>query len=274
MWGLVHGQREVPMKMKHRKYHAICSSDWNECLAPCGPFDFIFFAYPGLKTELSNIFKKYTANEITLSEATNRISAILPGPITQDDMDAYLEDCFETYQGVSDLIEWCETKQILFMINTTGMQGYFQRAAAKGFLPKVPVISANPMIRYPAMETDPAFYDLMEIQDKPRNTEAVMQSLGIDSRRVILMGDSGGDGPHFEWGAKAGAFLIGSMTKWSLDRYCSKRGIGIDLRFGHSYSEGEKKNEEMERGVDFMKLTSKIESFLVRCECRNNGMME
>ncbi|MDD5205034.1 MAG: hypothetical protein PHS17_06415 [Desulfobacterales bacterium] len=262
----MHGSERKAMEWKDRKYRAFCSSDWSECISPNGPFDFIVFVYPNLKPELSEIFRKYTANEITLSEATNRISAILPGPITQDDMDAYLEDCFETYQGVPDLIEWCETKQILFMINTTGMQGYFQRAAAKGFLPKVPVISANPMIRYPATETDPAFYDLMEIQDKPRNTEAVMRSLGIHPGKIILMGDSGGDGPHFEWGAEAGAFLIGSMTKWSLDRYCSKRGISIDLRFGPSYSEAEKKNEEIERQVNFMDLTSPIEAVLERCE--------
>jgi 2-hydroxy-3-keto-5-methylthiopentenyl-1-phosphate phosphatase len=252
------------IKMNFRKYRAFCSSDWSECLSPNGPFDFIAFVYPGLKSELSKIFRNYTANEITLSEATSRIGAILPGPITPDQMDAYLEERFETYQGVDELIEWCEKHDILFMINTTGMQGYFQRAAARGLLPKVPIISANPMIRYPAMETDPAFYDLMEIQDKPRNTEAVMRSLGMDSRRVILMGDSGGDGPHFEWGAKVGAFLIGSMTKWSLNRYCSKRGISIDVRFGPSYTEGEKRNEEMERRVNFMDLTFSIEAVLAR----------
>jgi hypothetical protein len=27
---------------------AIVASDWNECLAPCGPFDPIPFAYPRL----------------------------------------------------------------------------------------------------------------------------------------------------------------------------------------------------------------------------------
>ncbi len=54
------------------------------------------------------------------------------------------------------------------------------------------------------------------------------------------------------------------MTKWSLDRYCSKKGVNIDLRFGLCYSEAEKKNEEMERGVNFMDLTPHIESFLAR----------
>ncbi len=36
--------------IKH--YKAMVSSDWNECLAPCGPFDFISFAYPRLEAEL------------------------------------------------------------------------------------------------------------------------------------------------------------------------------------------------------------------------------
>jgi hypothetical protein len=120
------------------------------------------------------------------------------------------------------------------------------------------------MIRYPVLDTDPAFYDLLEIQDKPRNTESVMRSLGVHPGKVILMGDSGGDGPHFEWGAKAGAFLIGSMTKWSLNRYCRKRGISIDVRFGPSYSEAEKRNEEMENRVNFMDLTLHMESVLAR----------
>ncbi|PKN24618.1 MAG: hypothetical protein CVU64_21735 [Deltaproteobacteria bacterium HGW-Deltaproteobacteria-21] len=254
------------MELKNQKYRALFSSDWSECLSPNGPFDFMFFVYPDLKPDLSAIFRKYTGNEITLSEATGKIRTILPNPITETQMDAYLAERFETYPGVAELIEWCEKKEILFMINTTGMQGYFQRAITKGLMPKVPVISANPMFRYPALEKDPVFHDLLEIQDKPRNTETVMRHFGLDTGRMIVMGDSGGDGPHFEWGAKAGAFLIGSMTKWSLDRYCSKRGISIDLRFGPSYSEAEKKNEEMERRVDFMELTSKIESFLGRCE--------
>lgn len=252
------------MEVKHGKYKAIFSSDWNECLAPCGPFDFISFTYPRLEREISKIFKKYTGNDITLSEATRKISAILPDPITQDHMDAYLDERFETYRGVSELIEWCEEKDVLFMINTTGVQGYFQRVFAKYLLPAVPVISASPMIRYPVRHTDPATYDLIEIQDKAKNTEAVMRSFGIPPEKIILMGDSGGDGPHFEWGAKAGAFLIGSITKWSLNRYCSKEGVTINLRFGPSYSEGEKRNEAMEMKVDFMDLAQQLESILAR----------
>jgi hypothetical protein len=38
-------------------------------------------------------------------------------------MDSYLDECFETYGGVPELMEWCEKKDILFMINTTGLRG-------------------------------------------------------------------------------------------------------------------------------------------------------
>jgi len=250
------------MKANNRKYRAICSSDWSECLSPNGPFDFISFVFPGLKPELTDIFKSYTGNQITLSEATRRISAVLPCTIAPEQMDAYLEDRFETYHGVPELIEWCDRNNILFMINTTGMQGYFQRATAKGLLRRVPIISANPLIRFPAQNTDPAFYDLEEIQDKPKNTEIAVRNFGIGGGKIIVMGDSGGDGPHFEWGAGVGAFLIGNMAKWSLNRYCRERGIRIDLHFGPSYSEGEKRNEEQERATNFKELTSNIESFM------------
>jgi hypothetical protein len=40
------GGRQADMK---HKYKGMISSDWNECLAPCGPFDPIAFAYPELK---------------------------------------------------------------------------------------------------------------------------------------------------------------------------------------------------------------------------------
>jgi hypothetical protein len=89
-----------------------------------------------------------------------------------------------------------------------------------------------------------------------------MQRFGIAPGRVILMGDSGGDGPHFEWGASVGAFLMGSMTKSSLDQYCSQRGIKISLHFGPRYSNGEKRREELEMGVNFMDLIPKIEIIL------------
>ena len=42
------------------KYKAIISSDWNECLAPTGPFDPIAFVYPEIKPRLKhNLHKVY-----------------------------------------------------------------------------------------------------------------------------------------------------------------------------------------------------------------------
>jgi 2-hydroxy-3-keto-5-methylthiopentenyl-1-phosphate phosphatase len=251
------------MKANRPKYRALISSDWNECLAPSGPFDFVAFTYPSLALEVKEIFKAYTGNHIPLSEATRRIATLLPQTIAENQMDAYLGECFETYRGVPELINWCSRKDILFMINTTGMQGYFQRVFKKGLLPKVPVISAHPMIKFKEEgKTGCQWFDLAEIQDKPKNTETVMRAMGIPSHKVILIGDSGGDGPHFEWGARVGAFLAGSMTKWSLDRYCSKRGIEINLYFGLRYPEGEKRKEGQEANVNFMDLRRAIEPIL------------
>lgn len=236
------------------------SSDWSECLSPSGPFDSISFTYPHLAPELSRIFREYTANKITLLDATMKITAMIPAPITEGQMDSYLDKSFETYKGVPELMKWCEKKDILFMVNTTGMQGYFQRVIAKGLLPTLSIVSASPTIRFPARVSDPRFYDLLEIQDKAKNTRAVMRSFGIPPGRTILMGDSGGDGPHFEWGAGAGAFLISSMTKWSLSLYCSKKGIKINQHFGLSYSEGETRNKAQEMHINFMDLAPKIEA--------------
>ena len=178
-------------------------------------------------------------------------------------MDAYLDQSFVTYRGVSDLIEWCLSNNILFMINTTGMMGFFQRVFAKGLLPPVPALSAHPMIRYPHLETDPHYlYDLLQLQDKGKNTEAVMQKLGISQSKVFVIGDSGGDGPHFKWGASQGASLIGSMTKLSLKMYCQTNGIPINLQFGLSYVQGQKRNLEKEMSIDFMELSSIIEEIL------------
>lgn len=251
------------MEGKSGKYRAIVSSDWNECLAPCGPFDFISFTHPNLEPRISPIFRRYTGNEISLSEAVRRISALLPAPVTRDKMDAYLDERFTTYRGVPELIEWCGNEGVLFMINTTGMQGYFQRVFRKGLLPAVPVVSAHPMIRYRGKTRTPVqFLDLLEIGDKPLNTLTVMREYGIPAAKAILIGDSGGDGPHFEWGAKAGAFLIGSMTKWSLDLYCRDKGIDISLYFGPRHSKGEGRNEDWERDVDFMALADRIKGLL------------
>lgn len=251
------------MTEKIHKYKAIVSSDWNECLAPCGPFDFIAFNYPELESDLESIFKQYTDNIISLGEANRQIQKLLPGPITEEQMDAYLDKAFITYNGVPDLIEWCLNHDILFMINTTGMIGYFQRIFSKGLLPKIPALSAHPMIRFSERDTDPNYlYDLLEIQDKSKNTETVARMLNIAPEKIILMGDSGGDGPHFKWGAGIGAFLIGSMTKLSLENYCQTKGIHIDLRFGLSYNSGAKKDPDKEMQIDFRDLSSIIKKWI------------
>ncbi|UCE54763.1 MAG: hypothetical protein JSV31_04785 [Desulfobacterales bacterium] len=251
------------MTQKIHKYKAIVSSDWSECLAPCSPFDFISFNSPELDFDLEIIFKKYTGNMISLGEANRQIQKLLPGPITEEQMDAYLDKAFITYNGVPDLIEWCLNHDILFMINTTGMIGYFQRIFSKGLLPKIPALSAHPMIRFSERETDPNYlYDLLEIQDKSKNTETVARMLKIAPEKIILMGDSGGDGPHFKWGAGIGAFLIGSMTKLSLENYCQTKGIHIDLRFGLSYNSGAKKDPDKEMQIDFRDLSSIIKKWI------------
>lgn len=249
---------------KNRNYKAIVSSDWSECLAPSGPFDFISFNHPELRPHLAKIFQQYTGNIISLGRATRQIQSILPGPITEEQMDAYLDKSFATYKGVPDLIEWCLSKGILFMINTTGMMGYFQRIFAKGLLPPVPVVSANPMIRYPKRGTDPHLYNLLEIQDKGKNTEAAVSSWNIPRQKIILMGDSGGDGPHFEWGARCGVFLIASMTKPSLKSYCQENGIVINAHFGFSYTQGENRDLKKEMKINFMDVPCLIEEFLAR----------
>jgi hypothetical protein len=249
--------------MKEQSFKAIISSDWNQCLAPCGPFDPITFNYPDLTSDLTTIFREYTSNIISLGQANKRIEQLLPGPVSIQQMDAYLDDSFITYHGVPDLIDWSLSNNILFMINTTGLTGYFQRVFAKKLLPQVPVLSANPMIRYPTLETDPPLtYDLEEIQDKGKNTESVVQSFCLSAKKIILIGDSGGDGPHFEWGAKQRAILIGSMAKASLTNYCSKEGIEINFLFGPKYDQGEERNPEKERSLDFMELSSVIEGIL------------
>jgi hypothetical protein len=223
----------------------------------------MWFVYPDLETELRDIFTQYTGNVISLGTASQKIQQMLPAPITEEEMDAYLDNSFLTYKGVPDLIDWCLSKNILFMINTTGMIGYFQRVFAGGLLPKAPVLSANPMVRYPGLESDPDFiYDLFEIQDKAKNTGAVARRYNISADKIILMGDSGGDGPHFEWGSENGAYLVGSMTKYSLESYCQSRGIPIDLHFGLSYGEGEEKDPQIEMQADFAELSFRIAELL------------
>ena len=244
-------------------YNGIVSSDWNECLAPCGPFDCIAFSHPELEPQLAGIFRDYTGCRTSLAEAAGKIEKLLPDPVTPEQMDAYLDNSFVTYTGVADLIEWCLSKNILFMINTTGMIGYFQRVFARGLLPRVPVLSAHPMIRFPKYSSDPGYiHQLFETQDKGKYTGATIRSLKIPAQKVILLGDSGGDGPHFGWGSQAGAFLVGSMTKPSLDRYCREKDILINLRFGLDYSQGKDKNEPQEMQVNFMDLAPAIEEIM------------
>jgi len=251
------------MAVSTPRYHAMVSSDWNECLAPCGPFDCLAFAYPRLAPELNAIFRRYTANRMSLGEATRRILQRLPAPLDEHQMDAYLDQAFATYAGVPDLIEWCAARGILFMINTTGFQGYFQRIFAKGLLPAVPLLSAHPMIRYPGRSTDPAhILTLMEVGDKGRNTASAARLFGIPAERIILMGDSGGDGPHFDWGRRSGARLIGCMTKFSLQAYCRDKHIAIDRHFGVSYERDMPADRPREQQFDFLALTSVLEDFL------------
>jgi hypothetical protein len=249
----------------HRTYRAILSSDWNECLAPCGPFDFIFFSHPDLREGLTAIFRQYTTHAITLGEAVQTIRGLLPRPITPAEMDAYLDTSFTTYPGLAEWMEWCHSHDILFMINTTGMVGYFQRIFAKGLLPRIPALSAHPMIRYGSLPADPeTVLELLEIQDKPRNTEAALRSFGLEAPKIIVMGDSGGDGPHFEWGARVGALLIGSMTKPSLMAYCEERGIRIQVAFGGAEGGSVPAGALPTPGKDFMELVRVLEDFLAR----------
>jgi 2-hydroxy-3-keto-5-methylthiopentenyl-1-phosphate phosphatase len=252
------------MESMHKAYKAIISSDWSECLAPCSPFDFISFNYPQLTTRLEAIFKQYTGNHISLGEAARQIRKMLPDPITENQMDAYLDHSFSTYPGVPELIEWCLSKDILFMINTTGMAGYFQRICAKGLLPGIPLLSAHPMVRYPRQNSDPYhIYSLFEIKDKAKNTEAAIKTHQIPPNKIIIMGDSGGDGPHFEWGARVNAFLIGSMTKPSLENYCLTRKIKINFKFGISRAQSQNMDLKKEMQVNFMDLSSCIQAVLL-----------
>ena len=55
--------------MKGMGFNAMISTDWNECLAPSGPFDPISFAYPYLSQELESVFRLYTGNKMTLGQA-------------------------------------------------------------------------------------------------------------------------------------------------------------------------------------------------------------
>lgn len=251
------------MEIKNKEYQAIFSTDWSECLSPTGPFDFISFTYPDLEPDLKTVFKQYTGNRITLGDASRRIQELLPSAISEAQMDGYLNASFETYKNVPKFIEWCLNHDILFMINTTAMIGYFQRVFAKGLIPPIPVLSANPLVQYRASENDPEkIYPLYEIQDKGKNSKAAIEAYGIANDKIIIMGDSGGDGAHFEWAQQAKVFKIGSMTKASLSAYCEQKDIVINHRLGHSYAPGEARDVDKEMACDFMELTSVVEKAL------------
>lgn len=232
-------------------YRAIISSDWSECLSPNGPFDPISFLYPDLKADLARIFSQYTGNLISLDAAISQIKTLLPAPLTIGQMDEYLDASFQTYRGVPDLIQWCLDRDILFMINSTGTHGYFERAQAKGLLPLMPVVSANPLVVFNAEKQR---YYVNEIEDKPKNTETVFRSLNLPAEKLVVIGDSGGDGPHFHWAAQIGGHPIASMAKHSLVQYCADRGVVISSYFGLRYGRGESRDIAEEMKIDFRDL--------------------
>jgi len=242
-----------------RKYRGLISSDWSECLSPSGPFDFMSFIYPHLTSELSVIFRQYTANMIALSEAMQHCHELLPAPLSVDQMDAYLDAQFAHYTGVPELIEACLSRNILFMINTTGSRGYFQRVFFKKLLPRVSALSAQPGLTFPTTESDPEIiFDLQEIADKPVNTALAARHFQIAPQKILVMGDSGGDGPHFKWAAEKNAIRVASMAKPSLKDFCAGQQLGIDHYFGISYQDREPRRVADEMLVDFRDLLSYI----------------
>jgi hypothetical protein len=241
-------------------YNGMISSDWSQCLSPNGPFDPLIFLYPALEPDLSMIFKRYTGNEITLGEAFDGVSSLLPQWPSAAQLDRYLDARFETYAGVPELIRWCRRNGILFMVNTTSFGAYFQRVFSKSMLPSIDVLSAQFNWSFDnAPDAAEHLVELKEIEDKPRNTAAIAERFSIPHDRIILMGDSGGDGPHFQWGDKIGATLVGSMTKPSLAKYCRDRDITIHHRVGHTYRSGERVTMEKERDFDFRVLIDIIQ---------------
>ncbi len=250
-------------------YRGLISSDWSECLSPSGPFDFMFFAYPKLTSDLISIFKQYTGNEIPLSEAMKRCRGLLPAPVSIDQIDTYLDEQFAHYTGIPELIEECLSRNILFMINTTGSMGYFQRVFFKKLLPRVSALSAHPGLVFPAGESDPKILlDLQEISDKPVNTALAAKKFQIPPQNILVMGDSGGDGPHFKWASDQKAVCVASMAKPSLKQFCAREQIGIDHFFGMSYQEGQPRCQADEMQVDFRELIPYISDRLSDQEYR------
>jgi hypothetical protein len=235
-------------------YRGLISSDWSECLSPNGPFDFMAYVYPQLESDLATIFKQYTGNQISLKVAMWRCQRSLPAPISIEQMDAYLDAHFAYYTGVPELIESCLAKNIIFMINTTGSRGYFQRAIAKKLLPSPTALSAHPEINFGNNNDTYAYFALQEITDKPVNTEKVAKQFQIPSQNIIVVGDSGGDGPHFKWAAEQNAYRVASMAKPSLKAYCREHKIEINRFFGLCYEADEPRRTADEMQVDFQDL--------------------
>jgi hypothetical protein len=217
------------------------------------------FVYPELTSELAAIFRQYTGNQIPLSTAMQHCHGLLPAPLNADQMDAYLDQHFAHYTGVSELIETCLSNNILFMINTTGSMGYFQRAFTKKLLPRVSALSAHPGLVFPDGKSDPkALFKLQEITDKPINTALAAKHFQIAPQNILVMGDSGGDGPHFKWAMEQNAVCVASMAKPSLKEFCARQGIEIHKSFGISYENGEARREAEEMQVDFKELVPYI----------------
>ena len=235
-------------------YRGLISSDWSECLSPNGPFDFMAYVYPELESDLAGIFRQYTGNQIRLGDAIQRCQKLLPQPISREQMDAYLDERFAYYTGVAELMEACLSQNILFMINTTGSKGYFERVLAKKLLPCPTGLSAHPQISFGADGDSYTYYALHEITDKPVNTEKAAKKFQIAPQNIIVMGDSGGDGPHFAWASQRRARRVASMAKPSLKAYCRARQIAIDRFFGLSYEDGEARREADEMQVNFLDL--------------------
>lgn len=235
-------------------YRGLISSDWSECLSPNGPFDFMAYVYPQLESDLAVIFRQYTSNQISLRVAMWRCQRSLPAPITMEQMDAYLDARFRHYTGVPELMEACLAKNILFMINTTGSRGYFERAIAKKLLPSPTALSAHPEITFGSDSDSYAYHALLETTDKPVNTAKIAKQFQIPPQNIIVVGDSGGDGPHFKWAAENKATRIASMAKPSLKAYCRTHQIAINQYYGLSYKTGESRRQPEEMGIDFREL--------------------
>jgi len=239
------------------------SSDWNECLAPCGPFDFINFINPEYSEKLSSLFSKYTGNKMTLVDVVKEIDVLLKKPVNRKQLDSYLDKHFRTCKEVPEFIQWCRENDVLFMINTTGMIGYFQRVFANNLLPQIPALSASPFIKFtPGPKDPPMILELFEIEDKPKNTENILNQFDIPGEKLIIIGDSGGDGPHFKWGAESNAFLVSSMIKPSLRSYCSEHGIHVDKNIGPAQISSETAAHDIENDFNFMEIAPAIEHFL------------